>query len=70
MRAVFDRFRTGIVGFNSTPIMDDCVILSCVCTGLATADPPSKESYPACKRIHSFKMNSESNRAKTLIRHR
>jgi hypothetical protein len=51
--AVFTRSNTGIVGSNPTQRMDVCVLLFCyvvlcVCSGLATADPPSKDYYRLC----------------------
>jgi hypothetical protein len=52
---VFSRSNAGIVGSNSTQVMDICVcvysvfVLSCV-TALRQADHSSKESYHLCKK--------------------
>jgi hypothetical protein len=49
-RNVFARSNTGIVGLNSTIVMDGCmcsvIVLPCAGSGLTTADPPCEKSYP------------------------
>jgi hypothetical protein len=46
-----------------------CVVLSCVSSGLATADPPSKESYEMSKNrfIKSINQTVNQRRAEGLI---
>jgi hypothetical protein len=48
---MFAHSNTGVVGSNATRSIDVCLrlfsacVVLCVGSGLATADPPSKESY-------------------------
>jgi hypothetical protein len=47
-QTVFARSNTGIMSSNPTRVMDVCVHLFCVDSGLAMADPSSKEFYRLC----------------------
>jgi hypothetical protein len=73
-RTVFARSNAGIVGSNPTQDMNVCVRLFCVCailfisSGLAAADPPSKESYRSVKmitKLRSYDFSLQSLQGKT-----
>jgi hypothetical protein len=58
-RTVFARPSTGVVGSNSTQVMDACVrfyfVSSCVCTGLGDGLIPFPRSRTDCTGLRSWK---------------